>query len=157
VKRSAIATAVILFVVLGCSRSPAQAVCSVSSGGVAFGTYDSIGSQVRDTNATITVECSGTVGAAVNYTIALASGGGTISDRRVTYSTTHLSYNLYTDASRNQIWGDGTSGSTTVGDSYTLDAPVVSRNYTVYGRVAAGQSGAIAGSYTDSVQMVLNY
>src|ERR1700755_1190421 len=60
-----------LIALAGTEVKVAAAVCSVSSSGVAFGNYDSIGNVLRDTSGTISVTCSGSVGEVVNYTIAL--------------------------------------------------------------------------------------
>lgn len=137
---------------------PAVVTCDVSTSGAAFGGYDSISSQTRDTSGTITVSCSGAVGEAPNYVIKLGTGSGTYAARSMNAGGVAVEYNLYTDSARSQVWGDGTSGTGTVGDSYTLDTTLpVTRSYTLYGRIPGGQSGATVAVYTDSVTVSLEY
>ena len=50
-----------------------------------------------------------------------------------------LSYNIYTDAARANVWGDGTGGTVTIASSTGTGA---AQNVTVYGRVPTGQTGA---------------
>ena len=70
-----------------------------------------------------------------------------------------LSYNLYADAGRTSVWGDGTGGSVAVESSVLLDvlgwAPT--QSFTVYGRIGAGQTGAVPGSYADTVSVTVTY
>jgi spore coat protein U-like protein len=51
-------------------------VCSVSSTGTAFGGYDTVGANAKDVVGTISVTCTGSIGDAVNYAIALSPGAG---------------------------------------------------------------------------------
>lgn len=138
------------------SVANAGVTCEVSTSGVAFGSYDSIGNQERDTSATIAVTCSGTTGDAVSYTISLGTGAGSYSNRNMSAGGTVLTYNLYTDISRTQVWGDG-NGTAVVADSYTLSASPTTRYYTVYGRIPQGQTQATAGSYSDSLVVTVVY
>jgi spore coat protein U-like protein len=65
-----------------------------------------------------------------------------------------LAYNLYRDAARTTVWGDftgGTSAPTDVSPPKKEDVSI-----TVYGRIPPGQDIS-AGSYTDSVTVVLNF
>jgi len=68
-----------------------------------------------------------------------------------------LQYNLYVDASRSQIWGDGSGGTLVVNDSYSLATSPTTRQYFVYGRIAGGQSGGTAGIYNDAITITLDY
>jgi spore coat protein U-like protein len=133
------------------------AVCSVSTSGVAFGTYASILNQQRDTSGLVIVTCTGTEGESVNYTISLTAGGGSYTTRTIASSNSSLSYNLYTDAARTQVWGDGTSGTTVVSGSLTLSGSSTVQNHTAYGRIPAGQNQARTGSYSDNMTVTLSY
>lgn len=68
-----------------------------------------------------------------------------------------LNYNLYADGAHTLIWGDGTGGTSTVSDSYTLPASSSTRDYTVYGRISGAQSSAVAGNYLDTVLITVTY
>ena len=53
--------------------------------------------------------------------------------------------------------GDGSGGTSVVNDNYTLAQTSVTRQYTAYGRIPAGQNHASAGSYLDNLVVTLNY
>jgi spore coat protein U-like protein len=65
-----------------------------------------------------------------------------------------LGYNLFRDAARTTIWGDGTSGTSVYFDaSPPKDTNV---NVTVYGRVSAGQDVS-AGTFADTISATINF
>ncbi|HRP87667.1 MAG TPA: spore coat protein U domain-containing protein [Gammaproteobacteria bacterium] len=92
------------------------------------------------------------------YTIALNAGqvvGNTIADRRLGLDGTGpgvLRYQLYRDAGRSQLWGDGTAGSVHVGTGNGVQQDII-----VYGRVPAGQAMPAAGTYRDTVTATITY
>jgi len=134
----------------------AQVTCTVSAQGAAFGSYAPRGAAPTDSTGNITVSCSGAVGQAVNYSILLGSGaGGSFFPRKMS-GPSALSYNLYTDATRSTVWGDGNAGTFTVADAYVLTSVTVTRNYAVYGRLFAGQNIS-AGSYADSITVTVTF
>lgn len=135
----------------------AVAVCEVSATGVAFGSYDAISDQHVDTLGTITVTCTGTAGDSVSLELAMSAGNGSFSGRHMTDGSRTMLYNLYKDASRSQVWGDGTGGTGTVTDSFTMASTVEVKNYTVYGRIFGSQNQLVVQSYSDSVVVTLNY
>jgi spore coat protein U-like protein len=137
-------------------RASATAVCSVSSTGTAFGSYDTLSNNVKDTVGTIFVTCSGSVGDAVNYSIALSAGDGPFASRFMEATSTNLNYNLFTDGSHAVIWGDGTGNTGTVSDNYTLSATTITRQYLVHGEISA-QNGPLAGTYMDTLVITLTY
>jgi len=95
-----------LFVAVLVMTAPGRAAtCEVSTSGTAFGAYESIRAGDRDTSGTLSVTCSGVPGEAVSYSIQLSAGGGTYANRKLSGPGTALSYNLYTDGARSQIWG----------------------------------------------------
>ena len=72
-----------------------------------------------------------------------------------TFYIWHL-YNLYTNASNSLVWGNGTGGTSVVGDSYTMTAGTVIKNYSVYMRIPRSQS-INGGSYSDSIAVTVTY
>lgn len=126
------------------------AQCTVSSTGVSFGTYDVFSGSPLDSTGTISFSCNGKE----DVEIWLSTGGsGTFSPRRMS-GPDSLDYNLYLDAARTNIWGDGTSGT----GEYTQDN--VPKNttisVTIYGKIPAGQDVS-AGSYTDTLTLTINW
>lgn len=134
------------------------ASCSVSTSGVAFGQYDPFNGQMVESSGNITVTCTGTLGETVSYQIRLSTGNGTYVNRKFSSSSSSAGYNLYRDLGRSEIWGDGTSGTVIVTDSYSVVqlTPIV-RTYTVYGRMNGGQTQAAASSYLENLTVTLTY
>ena len=140
-----------------CAAQAGAATCSVSAVSLAFGSYNQFQGGHTDSAGNIAVTCSGLAGEAVAYTIALNAGTGGFTPRQLrSASGFPLNYNIYNSAARVTVWGDGTSGTVVVADSYTLGAPSVMRNYAVFGRVFAGQKMPV-GVYTDSIVVTLNF
>lgn len=149
-------------VLLACASPSAQALlvtCDTSASGVAFGTYPPFSASPTDSTGTVTVTCTPTVlGLLVSYTIALSTGNsGNYAARSMSSGASTLNYQLYTDAARSTVWGDGSAGTATISDGYTIDllAPVT-RNYTVYGRIPALQP-ANPGAYSDTIVVTVTY
>lgn len=127
--------------------------CSVTATDLAFGIVDPLSPGAHDAESTIGVTC--TTGTA--YTIGLDAGqavGATDSTRMMTHinGVDTLDYGLFQDAARTVGWGG------------LLDlVPVVglgvgtTQNYTVYGRVPAGQNTAPVGAYADMITVTLSY
>lgn len=134
--------------------SGAQAAsCQVSATAFSFGSFNPLTLDYIDSTGSITVNCTDVVG----YSIALSAGNGTYSQRSMVSGGDALDYNLYRDAAHQQIWGDGNSG-----DNYAVTAtnPVNSQNYihTVYGRIPLiNKRGAHAGTYADTIGIIVNY
>lgn len=134
------------------SRADA-AGCTVSSPGVSFGAYNVYNSSPLDSTGSVTYNCT----VAVLISIDLGKGASSAFDPRTLMNGADvLNYNLYTDAARSTIWGDGSSGTS----HYTtlLSVLIVNTNVTVtiYGRIPALQDVS-AGLYTDTVVMTINF
>ena len=136
--------------------------CSVSSAGVAFGHYDVTQPGADDSTGTIRVTCSRQAGvdpSTVSYVLALGMGaGGSYAIRRMKSGTNLLNYNLFANASRTQVWGDGTSATVTVPGSITYTGSQTSRstNHSIFGRVPA-QQNVRSGSYNDTIVVTITF
>src|SRR5688572_15270121 len=95
---------------LGCS-------CSVTASNMTFGNFNPLSASALDGSGTIRVTCSALVAVSASYEIRLSKGAGSYSLRKLQGSSGAINYNLYTNASRSLIWGDGTSSTFTVADS----------------------------------------
>ncbi len=77
--------------------------------GVAFGAYDPIGANAaapRDATGQIQYHC----GAGATPLVTLSTGAsGSYQPRQLRQGAMALAYNLYRDAARSEIWGDGTA------------------------------------------------
>ena len=129
----------------------AHAACSVAPTPVAFGVYSSFNAAPTDTAGTLRVNCDT---ATVSYTLLLNPGGaGSYAPRRLAGGAYTLAYNLYADALRTIVWGDGSGGTATVSGTLALPGAI---DHTVYGRMPARQNVG-AGAYTDTITVTLNF
>jgi len=122
------------------------ASCDVSAQGLAFGSYDPFMATPLNGVGTLTVICD----ISTTHTIALSAGTGSFVNRHLNGAGTALNYNLYTDATRTVVWGDGSGGSAVVSNKSA------SASHSVYGRTAALQNVPI-GIYTDSIVVIFSY
>ena len=159
--------------------------CTVSSRGIAFGTYQPLTFEGRlvslskTTTATVSVMCTSIVTGG-SYTISLGPsnyGSGNRIETRYLRNNFNggdlMAFNVFTNASYTTIWGGSAAGSllnSTVGASYTtinggtgsLLSGTIGRgdsnqSHTVYGQISAGQNTLKAGNFSDSLLMTLTY
>lgn len=151
-----------LFLLLASSKVDAACLactCSMSTTGLTFGAYSPLAATPADVTGSIRVQCSllGLAALIVAYTIELSPGNsGTFSDRTMTGTGGTLRYNLYTTPQRTTVWGNGANGALPLSDSYLLGLLGVTRDYTVHGRIPAGQA-VRPGTYMDSLIVTLSY
>jgi spore coat protein U-like protein len=133
-----------------------HATCTVSSTGVAFGVYQPFIGSPRDFTGTVTVACGKFSGNGA-YNIKLSIGGGaSYAGRRMTGAGVNLPYQLYSDAARTLIWGDGTGGSSFVNGSDSQPFFGGTTSFSVFGRIPAGQA-VRPNTYTDSITATVKY
>ena len=132
------------------------ASCSVAAASISFGNYASPGNTDSDNTGNVAVTCSAVVAGVGNYTITLSTGSGSYTNRKLISGGNFLNYNVYSDATRLQIWGDGSGGTSTVTDSYFILVTPTVRNYTAYGRIPGNQNKP-AGTYSDALTITVTY
>ncbi len=139
---------------LALTGTPADAACTLSATGVNFGTYDQ-GSAPTVGVGSIEAVCHPSDPAP---TVSLSAGNsGSFTTRQLRSGSRSLGYNLYTDMSGSQVWGNGGGNSTTI----TLPRGNVSAGRrtstaTIYGRIPAGQK-PFPGSYSDTIVMTITF
>jgi spore coat protein U-like protein len=145
--------AAVMLLAMVCVCTAAEAAqCTVSTSSVNFGTYDVFDTQPNDSTGTITLNCNG---GARNVAITISRGSSpSYAYRFMNRVFELLFYNLYQDASRSVIWGDGSGGS----QMEIVDNPPNNRNValTVFARIPPGQDVS-AGSYSDTVTVTVQY
>ena len=125
--------------------------CTISAVGVNFGAYDVFSASPDDSTGSVTYTCT-SIKPNDRILIDLSHGNApTFSPRQMKKSAEILTYNLYLDAARTQIWGDNTGGS-----SHVNIKPDPTATITIYGRIPAGND-VTAGSYTDTVIATINF
>lgn len=146
--RRAVALAALILLVP--ATGARAAICLVSATPVAFGTYLPFSGTPTDSTGTVTVSCFGSA----TISIALSTGGsGSYSSRQMTNGGARLLYQVYANATRTTIWGDGTAGTVTVTDTLTGFS---SRNYIAYGRIPTFQP-VRPGPYADTITVTVSY
>jgi spore coat protein U-like protein len=135
-----IAAASFLLVLLVTAQ--AEANCTISTTSVAFGSYDVFSATPRDANGTVQIDCT----PRENIQVTLSSGSSSVFNPRTLRSGSNiLNYNLFRNAARTQIWGDGSAGTSTSSANNVRNTTL-----TVYGRVPAAQDAAV-GNYADTI------
>lgn len=124
-----------------------------TSSGIAFGVYLANRAAPLDSVGFIAYSCDD-VSASDVITIELSrSRGGSFIPRKMTGPGGAFEYNLYQDAARTVVWGDGTAGTGT----YRARPPEGrSVSVPVYGRIGPGQVVA-RGQYVDTIIVTLMY
>ena len=134
---------------------PREAIgqCSFNSTvGVSFGAYRYFDLTPTDSTGSITYTCLNLLS---TITIDLSkSSAPTYVPRQMRQGTDTLDYNLYLDASRVSIWGDGTGGSSRYGPVTPPNGSPVT--VTIYGRIPARQNVRV-GNYTDTITATINF
>ena len=155
----------ILFVGLGCAQS-AHALCTqfctcvVSTTSVVFSAHNPLAASNNDSTGNVQVQCSGTAGLLIPYTVEVSAGGGaSISARSMSSGASKLFYNIYTTNSRTIVLGDGSGGSERLSGSITLSAAglALAQNWPIYGRIPGGQTGVAPGAYSDTLVVTVSY
>jgi len=130
--------------------------CTATATAVSFGNYDPLSSIADDSTGTVHVHCTLTVALPGSFTVGLSTGGsGSFAARKLHNGASDLLYNLYTDTTRAQVWGDGTGGSVTVSRSFS-GLLSIDQSLTVYGRIGAGQN-VPARTYSDTILVTVTY
>ncbi len=135
--------------------------CSTAVPSLAFGTYDPTLASPTDITTSMTVTCTRGILEpwSVSYSIELSAGSsGTYAARRMNAGTARLNYNVYTNASRSQVWGNGTSSTGVVSAtmSFSFFQFSNSSTHTAYGRIPAGQDAG-PGNYGDNLVVTLSF
>jgi spore coat protein U-like protein len=132
--------------------------CTVSATPVNFGLYNPLTPTPDVATGTVSVSCTVTlIGFLENWTLALSTGNSNnFSTRQLLNGSSPLSYNLYTSAAYSNVWGDGSGSTTLVSGGVPLSIGTTVTDYTVYGRIPAGQDSA-AGTFMDTIVVTLNY
>ena len=147
-----LAAPALLVAVLACPGMASAVVCHVRATPVNFGTYSPGDPAPLDVTGEVEVRCQGTAG---SFATTLATGNsGTFAQRQMVSGTSVLLYNLFVDAARTLVWGDGTGGSQRVGGLPRPGRLVF--NFPVYGRVFARQ-GVGTGMYTDDILVTVEF
>ena len=133
------------FLVLIACGGGASAACHVSITNINFGSYDVFAASPTDSVGTVTISCTdGPPGIYATVSIGSSMTSGTFNPRKMKRAggTDLLDYNLFTTSSRTTVWGDGTSGTSTVATPQRVRSGKPA-TVNVYGRIPAGRDVSI--------------
>lgn len=124
--------------------------CTVNASPLNFGTQSGLLNTRVDASTTLNVQCSNTT----PYQVGLSAGqhsNGDMNARKMVKGTGAVSYQLYRDATRTQVWGNTVGTNTVAGTGNGNVQPL-----TVYGSVPP-QTTQSAGTYNDTVIVTVTY
>ena len=123
--------------------------CTVTGGVLAFGNYTGLSTAPSDQSTTISVACTQGTSATIALDYGLTASGTT---RRLTSALNFLTYELYKDAARTEVWHTTGAGLMSIGPA----ASILPVDYTVHGRLTGAQS-APTGVYADTVIVTVTF
>lgn len=138
--------------------------CTINVSPIAFGDYDPVAQTAPlDVAGGVSVGCKRTerreqaFGVFVSITADTGSSG-TYAARTLRAGGSSLQYNLFTDAARTTVWGDGSSGTAVVGGTVggANTGQLNPRTFPVFGRIPGGQDPA-PGAYADTVLITVTF
>lgn len=152
VSSAANTTTINLTVTNGCRLNSSTATSGISLGVLDFGqtmaTATAVDAETSGANNGIYLRCTPGTTVAIKINAGLYGTGTTRHMRRAGF-TTNLTYQIYKDVTRSQIW-DNTSG---IAHTFADDDEVY---FPIYGRVLA-QATPPAGVYTDTLVVTVEY
>ena len=118
---------------------------------IAFGNYNPLDTTPVDALGTISLACTKGAIAVISLDTGANSSNATGTTRAMKdAATNYLSYELYSNSGRTTVWGSSP------GVTEPAAPSKAAVNYTVYGRIPAGQDQP-ANSYSDTVGITVNF
>lgn len=131
--------------------------CTIEAPSLSFGEYEPGTGEPLDTVGAVSVRCTGSPASSIRITL---SGGasGQPAARELRAGLEALAYNLYLDAARTRIWGDGTAGTewVVVAPPATQGSRPREADVSVHGRIFPGQDPA-PGGYSDALVLTVEF
>lgn len=128
--------------------------CNLTGGWVAFGAYKPGMVGNLDTLGVLALDCDGHVHAELSLSLGTGPGASYLGGRQMSQigGSGHVAYNIYADAARTLVLGDGTGGSTTLQLSVKGDQVLP-----IFGRIPGLQRHVEAGLYADVLVATVSY
>jgi spore coat protein U-like protein len=137
-----------LLVTLSPGFSAQAANCRLTVTPLAFGLYDPGATAPLDVTGQLDVRCTGSPG---SFLVTISTGvSASYATRHMLFGPYRLEYNLYVDAARSQIWGDGTGGTSVNSGNKPRAGQPVSFSFPIYARIFPRQNIG-EGLYTDTL------
>jgi spore coat protein U-like protein len=123
--------------------------CTVLPGTLAFGNYNPTSASPLDVDGSFTIACTTGTAAVVGLGLGLNANGST---RRMNNGVQFLTYEIYKESGRTNVWGDSGGATKTLAAAPSILQQIIP----VYGRVPANQSAGI-GAFADTVAITLTF
>jgi spore coat protein U-like protein len=131
--------------------------CTIQAPSLSYGEYGPGTGDPLDSVGAVSVRCTGSPASSIRITL---SGGasGQPAARELRAGLEALAYNLFLDAARTRVWGDGTAGTewVVVAPPPTQGSRPREADVPVYGRIFAWQDPA-PGSYSDALVLTVEF
>lgn len=127
--------------------------CTIATAPLAFGSYDPVVAHATtplDASATVTIAC--TMGTPAMIGLDGGSNAAATQRRLSNASSVYMNYEMFLDSGYATVWGNDVGNQLDAGTSPSK----VPRDFTVYGRIPAGQDVPI-GPFNDSVVATVNF
>ena len=148
-KRAICRTLPVAVLLAAASTVRAAPTCSFAVGNaLVFGAYSPFAVGHTDSVSTLLYRCPPGQSVRISLDRGLT---GTFAARELRQGAEVLLYNLFLDAARTVVWGDGTGGSSTGPGTARPGAGGTTTAY-VFGRVPSGQD-AVAGAFADTIRV----
>ena len=122
-KRAARIYVVLALIFIGSSAvaAPEDTTCTASAPTINFGSFDVLGGSTLPAAGSFTVTCTHNKNTTVTVTYAAKLDIAPTRQLAPPSGTDRVSYQLYTDSARTQVWGDGSSGTFTITGTVTIN------------------------------------
>jgi spore coat protein U-like protein len=145
-----LATAVCLAVAAPLAHAQASLICTPANNTINFGAYDILGGAILDGTGSFTITCTASGGGPAATTVLYTARLDVTPIRQMAppSGADRISYNIYTDALRSQVWGNGSGGTVTITGTLIVprDGSATSAPRTYYGRISPGGQDVSAAS-----------
>lgn len=125
--------------------------CTIAVTDLDFGTVSDLTS-AQDASTTGSVTCTGATPVSVAFNAGTAAGS-TLASRLLAAGGETIAFNLFRDAGRTEVLGDGSGGTVTIDFTSTGGADALS----VFGRTVAGQNPKPAGTYSSTITATVTF
>lgn len=132
------------------SAQPRPDDCTISLNPLVFGNYDPLETLAPvDRTTSISVRCDRATNARIEFS---TGASGSFGARTMRLGTSSLRYNVYVNAARTIVLGDGTAASVPILDRFNNGGDTI----TLYGRIPPGQDPTI-GPHTDTIIVTMTF
>jgi spore coat protein U-like protein len=121
--------------------------CTITLNDINHGTVTTLTTNNDAVSAGDNITCSFADAYSIGFNV--GTGGGTYATRTLANGTNSLNFNVYSDAARTVVWGDGSGGS--AAKTGTSTGGNVADPLTVYSRVFGPQTGKPEGTYSSTI------